>query len=192
MKNMHQLAICGLSCSGKGSVIYPLADYFNIPIEGIQSIGTLRRKFGLEKYGLEIDELNKLRETKPEVDTEFDDFQKEYMATHEKWIVEGRLPYFFAPTDSIKIFLSVDKTEAAKRMFFRDEKSEKKYNSIKDALETIKKREQSDKETYWNLYKTNCYDVTNFDIILDTTEMDKKEVYHKVIERIERIVLSNF
>lgn len=192
MKNIQKIAMSGIPASGKGTLITNLAQYLEIPIEGIHSIGTLRREFAKKEYRMTIDQLNKLRNSDKTVDTKFDDFQKEYMATHNKWAIEGRLPYFFAPEEAIKIFLTVDKREAAKRLYFANRDSEEKYKSPKHALDVLEKRIESDVETYWNLYKTNCYDVSQFDIVIDTTDIDKNEVYHKAIERIEKIALSKF
>ncbi|HKL23544.1 MAG TPA: AAA family ATPase [Candidatus Nanoarchaeia archaeon] len=192
MKNIQKIAMSGIPASGKGTLITNLANYFKIPREGIHSIGTLRREFAKNKYGITIDKLNELRNTDKTVDTKFDEFQKEYMATHNKWAIEGRLPYFFAPNEAVKIFLTVDKIEAARRLYFANRDSEEKYTSIKHALKTLEKRMKSDIETYYKLYKTNCYDVSNFDIILDTTEMNKNEVYQKAIKKIEKLGLSNF
>jgi cytidylate kinase len=192
MKNKQKIAISGMPASGKGTLITNLANYFEIPEKGIHSIGTLRRKFAKNKYEITIDQLNDLRKKDKTVDTKFDNFQKKYMENHNKWAIEGRLPYFFAPKDAIKIFLSVDKREAAKRIYFAKRDSEENYKSIKHALKILEKRIESDIETYWNLYKTNCYDISNFDIIIDTTDLNPKQVYHKAIERIEKLTLSKF
>jgi cytidylate kinase len=192
MKNIQKIAMSGIPASGKGTLITNLARYLEIPLEGIHSIGTLRREFAKNKYGITIDELNELRKTDKTVDTKFDDFQKEYMITHDKWAIEGRLPYHFAPEDAVKIFLTVDKREAARRLYFANRDSEENYKSIKHALETMENRMKSDKTIYWELYKTNCYDVSQFDIIIDTTDINPNEVYHKTIERIEKLGLSKF
>lgn len=182
----------GIPASGKGTLIEPLAHYFGIPKEGIHSIGTLRREFAKNKYGITIDELNKMREHDKTVDTKFDEFQKEYMATHNSWAIEGRLPYYFAPEEAVKIFLTVDKREAAKRIYFANRDSEKKYKSIQHTLETIENRMLSDKKIYQELYQTNCYDISQFDIIIDTTDLNPNQVYNKAIERIEKLNLSKF
>jgi len=192
MKNIQTIAMSGIPASGKGTLITNLAKYLEIPVEGIHSIGTLRREFAKNKYKITIDQLNELRKTDKTVDTKFDDFQKEYMANHNKWAIEGRLPYFFAPKDAIKIFLSVDKRESARRLYFAKRDSEEEYRSVKHALEVLENRMKSDVETYWNLYKTNCYDISQFDIVIDTTDLNKNEVYHKAIKKIEKLALSKF
>lgn len=183
MKNQSKITIAGLPGSGKGTLIQKLSENYQLEH---QSIGSMRRLFAKEK-NLTIDELNLLRKTDQNVDTQFDQYQKKFMEENSDWIMEGRLSYFFAPNDAIKLFLSVDPLESAKRIYNANRDSEKTYKSIEETLKTIKSRTNSDKETYWNLYKTNCYDVTNFDIILDTTKKTEEEVFKETIKRIDSL-----
>ncbi|NCN86574.1 AAA family ATPase [archaeon] len=189
MKTQYKIAMSGLPGAGKDGLIKRLSEYYQIPK---LSIGTLRREFAVNELGMTIDEMNERRLNDKTLDTQFDEFQARYMKENEKWIIEGRLPYYFAPPEAIKLFLAVDKHEAAKRIFSADRESEKNYKNEKEVLETLEQRMKSDKDAYWDLYKTNCYDVTNFDIILDTTYRTQEEVFRKAIQRITLLSLSKY
>lgn len=188
MKTKSKITISGLPGAGKGTLIKKLSEFYNLKE---QSIGSMRREFAIQQ-NLTIEELNELRKRDKDVDIKFDKYQKKYMEENSNWIMEGRLSYFFAPSDAIKIFLAVDPLSGANRIYEANRDSEKKYKSIDETLQTIKSRTNSDKKTYWKLYKTNCYDVTNFDIIVDTTYRTETEVFKKTIQRIENLILSQF
>jgi len=175
-----KITIAGLSGAGKTSLLKKLAEYYGTkPI----SIGDLRGEFAI-KNNTDLDGLNKLREKDSTVDTRFDIYQREYMEKEKKFTIEGRVSYFFAPKDSINLFLVADRLIRAKRIFEDPRKDEKKCNSLQEILEMLDERTSSDIKTYWNLYKTNCYDATNFHLAIDTTFQTEEQVFFQTLQKI--------
>ena len=177
-----KITIAGLPGAGKTSLLYNLANFYGTqPI----SIGDLRGDFAWKEYQEGIDELNKRRETHPEVDTRFDEYQREYKATNDLFTIEGRVSYIFAPKDCINIFLVSDRLVRAERIFKKQRKDEKQCNSLREVLEMLDQRIASDIETYQKLYETNCYDASNFDLTINTTFQTEKEVLDRTLNRIK-------
>lgn len=173
--------IAGLPGAGKTSLLHKLTDFYKIkPI----SIGDLRGEFAQKEYNETIDELNERRKTQPEVDILFDKYQKKYMATHKKFIIEGKISYIFAPKNSINIFLVADKLIRTERIFKDPRKDEKQCSTFQEVEEMLDLRIASDIETYFKLYQTNCYNTTNFDLAIDTTFQTKEEVFNQTIQKI--------
>jgi cytidylate kinase len=175
-----KITISGLPGAGKTTVGKELAQFFKCEF---LSVGDLRGKFALEN-NLTIDELNKKGKTDPTVDTRFDEHQKKYGRKNKKFVIEGRLSYHFVP-DSIKIFLIVDKIIGAKRIFKDQRPDEKKYNTLKETSKTIENRIKNDKERYLNIYKINPYDLTQYDIVIDTTEIPSEKMLKVLLKRIK-------
>lgn len=145
------------------------------------STGDLRGKIAL-KHGMNIDELNKIGEKERWTDKEIDDYQKRLGKTKDNFIIDGRLGWYFIPK-SIKIFLDVKLKEGAKRIFMAGKRpDEKKYRSINEALEEIKKRINSDKKRYKKYYNITPYLKKHYDLWLDTTNLAKEEVVDKVLK----------
>ena len=160
------ITINGLPGSGKSTLAKCLAKKFKLKY---YSIGQKRRELALKK-GLTIDELNKLGEKDPSTDLPIDNFQKN-MATKDNIIVDGRLSWHFIPK-SIKIFLKADMKKGAERIMKAKRKSERPYKSLSDAIKEIRQRINSDKKRYKKYYNiNNIYDLKNYDIIIDTTNL---------------------
>lgn len=174
--------ITGLPGAGKTSLLHKLADFYKTkPI----SIGDLRGEFAQKTYNETIDELNERRKIDLTVDTQFDGFQKQYMKENSKFVIEGRLSYLFAPKGTINIFLIADKIVRAERVFIDQRQDEKKCKTLLEMLEMIDQRIQNDIETYQKLYQTNCYDASNFDLVIDTSIKNAEEIFNHTLIKIQ-------
>ena len=165
------ITINGLPGAGKSTLAKCLAKKLKLKY---YSIGQKRRELALKK-GLTIDQLNKLGESNPSTDLPIDNFQKK-LAKKDNTVLDGRLSWYFIP-NSIKIFLKVEMEEGAGRIFKAKRKSERPYKNINDAIKEIKQRINSDKKRYKRYYNiNNIYDLKNYDIIIDTTNLSIKEM----------------
>lgn len=178
-----KITISGMPGSGKTTVGEMLAGRLGLDF---LSVGDLRGKMAAER-GMTIEELNKLGETEAWTDREVDDYQAEYGRTHNNFIVEGRLAFYFIP-DSIKIFLDVDLRAAAERVFADPRPDEARRASIEDEIQAMKERIESDKKRYLKYYGIDPYDRKNFDVFLDTTDIGIEEVAKRLLKMMrERI-----
>jgi len=165
------ITINGLPGAGKSTLAKCLAKKLKLKY---YSIGQKRRELALKK-GLTIDQLNKLGESNPSTDLPIDNFQKK-LARKDNFIVDGRLSWHFIPR-SVKIFLTVDMKKGAERIMKAKRKSERRYKSLNDAIKEIRQRQNSDKKRYKKYYNiSNIYNIKNYDIIIDTTNLSIKEM----------------
>jgi len=175
------ITIGGFPGSGKSTVSKHLAKTFGFKRYGM---GDLRRKMALDR-GMTIDELNKIGEKEGWTDKEVDEYQKELGKKEDNFLADGRLSWFFIP-HSIKIFLIVDPKVGAERIFKEGRKSEEKCPSIEAVQEDVKNRLESDVKRYRGLYGVNPYDISHYDIVIDTSDMSieqmDKEVEKAILE----------
>jgi len=107
-------------------------------------------------------------------------------------IVEGRTQFHFLP-ESIKIYLRVNLSEGARRIWEqikdnkeKEERNENEVNSLEEMEENLKKRMENDTERYMKYYGFDCYDEKHYDLIIDTTSITVEGVAEKIVEFAER------
>jgi len=175
-----KITISGLPGAGKGTLIKRLGEEYNLPSF---SVGGLRREYA-QKRGMSITEFNILGEKNSITDIQADEYQKQWAKENNDFILDGRLSYFFIP-ESIKIFLTVDSIEGARRIQEADRTSEKAQITIEEMIKANKERCESDIKRYKTIYNLeNCYAEDNFDVILDTTHRTPDEVFKLVRKKI--------
>ncbi len=126
-------------------------------------------------------------------DEKVDDYVVELANKKNNFIIESRTAWHFIP-DSFKIYLKVDENEGAKRMFedyLENEHRKVEDNNIKtkeDIKHISRNRKKSDDERYKKIYNIDVNDMSQYDLVLDTTKLDKNEVYQEVKESIEKFI----
>lgn len=163
------VSIGGVPGSGKTSAARILAEQLRMPYH---SVGGLRAQLA-HKRGITLDALNALGETDKTTDSDVDDLQRRLGETEDNFVIEGRLGWYFIP-HSIKIFLTCDLDESAKRIFAArhatDERSdEPAYAHIEETKQAIEARMASDARRYEKWYGVNYLDPSHYDVIIDTT-----------------------
>jgi cytidylate kinase len=177
-----KITIGGLPGSGKTSLGKNLSKKYKIPF---LTAGGLRRNIAKD-LGMKIHELNKLGEKHPWTDKVIDSFQKQLGKINTSFVFEGRLSWFFIP-DSIKILLMVTKKEGAKRIFNKQRDSENKFKTEKEVIKYNDKRQKSDAKRYSKIYGIkDYYSTKNYDIIIDTTNLTKKQTFKKALKEIRK------
>jgi cytidylate kinase len=133
-----------------------------------------------ERHKMSIMELNKYAETHPEIDEEVDNTFKN-LADAENLIIDSRLAWHFLP-DSFKVFLTVRPNVAAARVFEDTKRSNEKYSSEEEALTHLNNRKQSELKRYRDLYGIDCAAMSNYDLIVNTSEITPEEVAKKILD----------
>ena len=180
------ISISGAEGAGKSTIAKMLAEKLNWPR---YYMGGLRRQKAAER-GLTLAEYNKLGETDPSTDLEVDEYQKKLGETEDNFIIEGRTSWHFIP-QSFKIFLDVDINEAAKRIFEALKESPERnedsnIKSVEDMIESLKNRRESDMKRYQKYFDINVFDLTHYDLVLDTTNLEIEEVFKETLVAIEK------
>lgn len=178
-KNMI-ISISGDAGSGKSTVAKKLAEKLNWPR---YYMGKLRREMA-KKKGLTLAEYNKLGEKDPATDTEVDNYQKKLGETKDNFIIEGRTSWHFIP-HSLKVYIGVDEKTGAKRIFKElkgkhSRNEDKNLETVAETLKSQRARIKSDKKRYKKYYRIDVYNKKNYDFVLDTTNLNKSQVFAKV------------
>lgn len=175
--------IGGLSGSGKSSVAQKIADRLNY---SFYDIGGLRRHMAVEQ-GLTLAELNKIGETDPNSDLIVDKYQENLGKTSDNFVITGRTSWYFIP-HAVKIFLDVNLEEAARRILndHVHKAQGEDFSSLEETTRVLKEKLESDNIRFKKYFNIDVYDKTNFDLYLDTTNLNKEEVLEVVWEFISK------
>lgn len=170
-----KITISGYPGAGKTTVGKLLADRLGYKF---YSVGDLRGKMAMER-GMTIDELNKVGEKEFWTDDMADQWQKKIGQAEDNFVIEGRLSFYFIP-DSVKIFLTIDASVAAERVFTNQRPDEKPASSVAEMEQLIGKRLEADRKRYKEYYGIDPSAKENFDIFLDTTNKSIDEVVDEI------------
>ena len=70
----------------------------------------------------------------------------------------------------------MDLDVAARRAFFDEaRKDSEKFNTLEEQKADIQKRYKLENERYWQLYQVRKEDESNYDLVIDTTELTGEE-----------------
>ena len=153
--------------------------------------GQIQRRIA-ERYSMTTNELNVYAETHPEIDQEIDNTFKS-LVDAENLIVDSRLAWYFIP-NSFKVFLKTNIVVSAQRISGDKERINENYTSIQEAAMKIVERKKSEVKRYKLYYGVDCLDYTNYDLIIDTTEVPPKDVCEIILSEFEKfgIMKNNY
>jgi len=134
--------------------------------------GKIQREIAA-KHGMTTLELNKYAETHPEIDEEIDSTFKSLNESADL-IVDSRLAWFFIPK-SFKVFLKTDLIISANRISDDSQRKNERYLSTEDAVNKIVARKASENKRYMELYGADCSDLSNFNLVVDTSFITPEE-----------------
>ena len=88
---------------------------------------------------------------------------------------------WYAVTESFKVYLKVDIDVAAKRAFEDAmRKSSEKFDTVEEQKQDMQKRYKLENERYWELYGVRKEDESNYDLVIDTTNLTPEQVADKI------------
>jgi cytidylate kinase len=162
--------------SGKTTVAQAIAERF-----GFRHIsaGIVFRGMAEEK-GLSLEEFSRLAEKDSSFDKTVDEKQKE-LAKDGNAVVDGRLSGRFIDAE-VKIWLTAPLNLRAERVSKRENKT------FEQARVELEKREESEAIRYKRLYNINLYDVSGYDVVLNTALWSAEGVI-KIIETLIEVKL---
>lgn len=170
----------GTPGSGKGTVSKRIAKLLRYERF---DIGELRRDMA-RNLGMTLEEYNRLGERDSSTDRWVDSLQARLGKHKKNLIVDGRLSFHFIPR-SLKIFLYTSPNVAAKRVW-KDVNNSSARNethnakSRADLERSIRRRIASDVRRYRRYYRVNPYKKTHYDLYLDTTKLNREQVFQRV------------
>ena len=150
--------------------------------------GKIQRKIA-NRYQMTTLELNQYAETHHEIDAEIDATFKSLNDSTDL-IVDSRLAWFFVPK-SFKVFLQTDIIVSANRISGDQQRENEKYLSKEDAVKNIIARKESENKRYMELYGANCSDLTNFNLVIDTSHITPEKVADMIIAEYNAWLVKN-
>lgn len=179
------ITICGGLGSGKSSTAKGVAQ-----ILGFKhfSSGDFFRQVGLE-LGLSINEINTRAETDPKID-QMTDQKLQDLNNTEKVVVDSRTAYHWIP-ESFKVYLDLP-TEIAKERILNSIKEDKlrakseQMSSSEEVFKKMTERFESEQKRYWDLYKINNKDKSNFDLTVDTEKNNLEQVTNIIVSEYKK------
>lgn len=178
MVNKHIISLAGDLASGKGTVSLLLKEDLGYTI---YRNGDYVRALAKEK-NMSITEFNIYLESHPQIDIQIEKSAAEYAKNNDNLIIDARLGWYAVP-HSFKVYLKVDIDVSAKRAFNDSKrKATESFNTIEEQRQDIIKRYNLENERYFKLYGIRKDDMSNYDLVIDTTNMTAKETSDKIKE----------
>ena len=178
MVNKHIISLAGDLASGKGTVSLLLKEDLGYTI---YRNGDYVRALAKEK-NMSITEFNIYLESHPQIDIQIEKSAAEYAKNNDNLIIDARLGWYAVP-HTFKVYLKVDIDVSAKRAFNDPKrKATESFNTIEEQKQDIIKRYNLENERYFKLYGIRKDDMSNYDLVIDTTNMTAKETSDKIKE----------
>lgn len=173
-----QIALSGRLGSGKSTVCVILKEKYGYEI---YSTGTVQRKIA-EEMGITTLELNKRMMSDPKLDHVIDDTVTKISRERkdEKLIFDSRMAWHFAE-NTFKVYMYVDPTVAAERVFIADRGSVEKYESVNDAKDQLLARTFEENKRYKAIYGVDNLDLNNYDLVIDSTSASPDEIASAIV-----------
>jgi predicted cytidylate kinase len=173
------ITISGLPGSGKTAVAKLLAKKLGYKLH---SMGDTIQTFVLSR-NMTLLKFNELRNKDSKWDLMIDDYQKDIAKKEKDVIFDGIISFHVIP-ESLKIFLYVKPEVGAKRIF-QAKRPDEPYKSFSEALKAVKTRIKEDKARYKKIYRVDCHDFSNYDLIIDTSGLSIEQIADSVVKFIK-------
>jgi len=186
MKNSRkklQIVISGMPGSGKSTIARHLLKKFGLRH---YSVGDFMRQIA-RKERKTLLELSRDAEKSRTIDFEIDSMTRK-LRNKSNFVIDSRIGWHFLP-ESIKIFVKVDLNEASRRIFREKRWIERENLSYNQTMRNIKRRMKSERLRYRKYYHIDVNDLSNYDIVIDTTGMSLSKMNRIVEAAVRRFLM---
>lgn len=176
---MGIISITGALGSGKSTVARNICakngfNYF--------STGTIQRKIA-EERGIDTLQLNQLCGSDKSVDDLIDGRLRQMNVDGTTDIVlDSRLAWFFVDK-SFKVYLTALPSVAADRVFHDDKRVGEPTGDQLEVMRNLLERQRVENERFKRFYNADCFDLNNFDIVVDSSKSSVDEIADLIIEQ---------
>ncbi len=170
------ITISGMPGSGKTTVGKLLAEKLGY---SFYSMGDLKGSMAMNR-GITIYELEEAAKTDPTIDRGVDELQREIGRKEDNVIMESWMGFHFIP-HSFKVFLTVDTAIAGERIWKNPRPDEPPMKSADEARRMLEYRFKTFEERMKKYYNINRTDLSQFDLVLDSTNLTPEETTEKIL-----------
>ncbi len=152
------------------------------------SSGDLFRAIGKER-GINVLDTNLAAEQEKDIDHMVDEKLRSIYESEDELVIDSRMAWHWMP-NSFKVYLDLDLEVAATRIIGDIDEARRSVEDIPEKPSEYAKRLQDrlDSETrrYSNLYNANPYDISNYDLVVDTETHNKEQAVDKVFSEYKK------
>lgn len=176
-----RITVSGDIGSGKSTFAKRLAE--TLEVERIYAGQIMREEAA--RRNITLQDFQELLEVDDKVDREVDTLQLDKSKEIERGVFEGRVAWHFNVAPDARLFLKVDPRIGAERVYGdKDNTLRDKYDSLEEVIALNAKRKESEEKRYNGYYGISAYDPNNFDIIIDTSNLTRDEVFEQTVIKI--------
>jgi cytidylate kinase len=179
------ITIAGRLGSGKSSTAKALAKHLKYDHF---SSGDLFREIAAQQ-SMDVLEANKNAEDNSDIDHLVDERLRQIGKTENKKIVDSRTAWHWMP-DSFKVYLNLDTSIAAQRIMAasaeRKSSNEEIPQSQSEYIKMLDERYDSENKRYMKLYNIDPSNLSNYDLVIDTSKYNLDEVVKAIIHAYEK------
>ena len=173
-----RITISGPPGSGKTTACKALSETL-----GIKSVvfGHIFRQMAVDR-GISLAELGSLAEKDPTIDKMIDDTILKTARENENIILESRLSAYMLSRNSIpafKIYLKASPKVRMERVGIREDES------LETTIKKTEEREASEAKRYMMYYNIDIKDLSVYDLIVDTDNLNPQEVMDVIMNALE-------
>ena len=170
-----KISLAGDLGSGKSTVSKILIDALGAEY---YSTGAIVRSIA-ERRGMTVVELNVYMETHPEIDHEIDDGLAELSKLDKMLIIDSRMAWHFT-RGTFPVYLSTDIETSALRIMCANRTGE--HNAtLEETVASTRARRLSEQKRYMEQYGVDIKDLSNYALVVDTTNATPNEVADCII-----------
>ncbi len=174
------VTISGRPGSGKSTVAKALAR--RLGLDHV-SAGDFMREMAAER-GISVLELSRIAEHDDAIDHEIDARSRRLGQTRDGFVIDSRLAWHFIP-DAFKVFLDVRLDVAAERIYGDRRGSEAENVDLETTRRNTEARRASESKRYAVYYGIDYLDPANYDLVVDTSDLDVAGVVDGIVARLE-------
>jgi cytidylate kinase len=181
MNKKNIITIAGRPGSGKSTTAKGLSQ--TLQYQRFSS-GDFFRAIGKER-GIDVFQTNLVAESEKTIDELVDKKLRDLGETSDNMIIDSRMAWHWMPY-SFRVYLDLDINIAAQRIFTNLEQERLEAEHIPDTAQEyavqLQQRLNSEEKRYQNLYQVNPYDITNYDLVINTEEHSTKEAQSLIVK----------
>ncbi|MFT5036740.1 MAG: cytidylate kinase [Candidatus Azotimanducaceae bacterium] len=190
MDKKHIITVSGKPGSGKSSTSDKVAELLSYTR---YSAGEQARKY-IRENKITLALFNKMAEDDRSIDQAIDEVLRKFREQSDV-VIDSRLGFYWIP-ESFKVYLDLNIDVATARIYRDIDSNEGRLksgevaNSMSEVTQHVKNRLENEKRRYRALYGVNPYDLSHYDLVIDTARHSPQTVALTVFDTYKKWLKS--